>query len=224
MAPNVREIDVAEAALAPLRQLVPCIQAMAPDAPHILPTGPDSEIHLSRMDVAGWNSDIAWLSQDDVASFTWFEAIFESLGLASLVAPHVAVDRSVVMYSGFFVCRSFCDAPHYHFDWDGLDNQCFTFLAPLSDNCGDIPLVYRNLRGAESAYRYRPGKGIVFGDGFLHSTGPGRTDRQTVMLSFSFGTDRMESYPDMLKWSYQGRFHRRPDGIFMRDGKPVTPP
>jgi hypothetical protein len=41
---------------------------------------------------------------------------------------------------------------------------------------------------------------LIFGDGFLHATKPGQSDEPVVLLSFTFGTDKMgalaQDFPD----------------------------
>jgi hypothetical protein len=211
-APNVMEVDVAQAPLAGAARVAHEIQQ------HGLLTGPVeiAGLRLYAERPRDWGSDIRWLSQVDPQGFAFFQEIFDALGLAAHVEPYVRYDKSVVLYSGFFVARSHCEALHLHTDWIDGDNDGFTFLSPLTENCGEIGLVYRNLLGRETDYRYRLGKGLVFGDHFHHSTGPGKSAEPSVLLCFNFGTDRMENWDKLSQTTaYQGVFHRRPDGEFI---------
>ena len=213
---NVREVEVPAPVLARLEPFVPEVRAMTPTKGTMRAGGYD----FSVVHPMGWGSDILWIAQADRAGFAFFDAIFADLGLAETFAPHIACDRAPVLYSGFFVTRSRSDTPAWHYDWDGGDNQGFTLIAPISANCAELGIVYADVRGAEAAYAYRPGKGLVFGDRFYHSTAPGRTQQPTVFLSLTFGTDRMDNWDRLAATAgQQGMLHRRPDGVFMREGR-----
>jgi hypothetical protein len=212
IAPNVLEIDVDRGVLADLSAVSSLLQARAQVAGMVeLENG--LQLHASHPD---WQSDVLWVSQADRAGYDYFEDIFRRLRIAESVAEKIAYDREIVLYSGFFVTRSFCDRPDFHYDWTHANNDAFTFLGPVSDNCGELGLLYKNLRGQESCYDYTPGKGLVFGDFFFHSTAPGRARGVTVLLSFTFGTDRMDNWLEISRTAAaQGVFYRRPDGQFV---------
>lgn len=215
-APNVLEIDVPQAPLDALRTLVPQLQRQGPgSAPFTTPDGLSLHVHHHP----DWDSDILWITQFDEPTYRRLEAVFATLGVAEHVSERIAHDRRIVLYTTMFVCRSRCDLAHLHYDWQGTDNDAFTFLTPLSENCCDIDLVYEDFRGGPRTYRYRTGKGLIFGSHFHHSTAPGQTVAPAILLAFQFGTDRMERYDAILKSAYQGAFHCRPDGRFVRFGK-----
>jgi hypothetical protein len=220
-AANVREVDIGGQVLARLDPLVPALQAMTPETKALEAGG----IALSVSRPKGWGSDVAWISQADVAAFAFFDALFAELDLARQFAPHIACDRAPVLYSGFFVTRSRSTGGGWHYDWIDGNNDGFTLIAPISANCAELGLVYHDLRGEERRLDYRRGKGVVFGDHFHHATAPGETAQPTVLLSLSFGTDRMERWHRLSATAaHQGLMHRRPDGVFVRNGKPVSPP
>lgn len=217
-APNVLEIDLSPEVLAPLVELVPQFRGLGGNqTTATLDNGLSFHVTCPRK----WNSDIRWVTQYDEPTYRYFERVFDDLGIAAHVADKVETDREIVLYTSMLVCRSHCTEPKFHRDWTDLDNRAFTLLTPLSDNIGDFDLVYRSFRGEPLTYPYRARRGILFGDHFWHSTAPGQTDEPVVLLAFQFGTDRMEYYPQILKSAYQGAFHRRPDGAFVRDGKVV---
>ena len=215
LAPNVLEIDVPAAVLDPLRTLVPLLQAQRPgNPPLVTPDGLNLHIHHHP----DWDSDILWITQFDEPTYRHLEAVFDALAIAAQVEGRIAFDERVVLYTTMFVTRSRCDAAHLHFDWLNMDNDAFTFLTPLSENGCAIDLLYEDFRGQPRTYRYRHGKGLIFGSHFHHSTAPGKADEPAVLLAFQFGTDRMDRYKAILKSAYQGAFHRRPDGRFVRSG------
>ena len=160
-----------------------------------------------------WHSDIQWISASRPDSFERFQDVFDRLGIAEQVGGRLNLDREVRMYGGYLVVRSACSAPDFHSDWRKLDYQAFTLISPLTENAGEFGLLYIRLDQKEGVYRYRLGEAIIFGDHFMHSTAPGRTEEPVVLLSFTFGSDRME-YWDRI-WStaqYQSKLCRRPDG------------
>lgn len=212
VAPNVLEIDVDRSVLADLSQVASGLQQLGM-VEGLVDIG--NGVRLFSMHPT-WKSDILWISQADRAGYDYFEDIFRRLRIAETVASKIAHDREIIMYSGFFVTRSFCDESDLHHDWIDGDNDAFTFLAPITENCGELGLNFKTLREELAHYRYRLGKGLVFGDYFLHSTAPGRASGSTVFLSFTFGTDRMDNWPKIAHTvTQQGIFFRQPDGQFM---------
>ncbi len=213
LAPNVREVDVSLDRLAPIIALGPEIQKITRQVERLtLPGGLNMEV----LHPTSWNSDLLWIAADDEATYRHFETLFHALGVAEHVADHIAFDREIRLYNAMFVSRSHCREHYWHTDWSGSNNDGFTFLTPVSDNCGDIDLDYRDIRNEIRTYRYRKGKGIMFADFFNHSTAPGQSDKPAVLLALQFGTDRMEQWGEMLSGNYQGGFHCRPDGVFVR--------
>lgn len=215
LAPNVVEIDVDPTDIAELAPIASYLQRSG-TRDGLVDIGGGIRLFATH---PGWKSDIVWISQADRAGYDYFENIFRRLHIADNVARYIAHDRAIVMYSGFFVTRRTCTEPNFHFDWVDCGNDAFTYLGPVSANCSELGLVYRDLRGGIGQYTYRPDKGLVFGDYFLHSTAPGRASGTTVLLSFTFGTDRMENWEKIARTAAsQGMFHRRPDGQFMTSG------
>ena len=59
------------------------------------------------------------------------------------------------------------------------------------------------------------GEAIIFGDNFSHSTKPGRSTKPVILLSFTFGTDKMEHWEKIFRTAgYQSKLVCRPDGEF----------
>jgi hypothetical protein len=168
--------------------------------------------HVER---PGWNSDVRWISAAEEGNFARFDAAFDALDVARHVLPHVDVDEVVRMYQGFVVLRSECRAPDYHTDWLDTGNQAFTLLTPIGDPVPGFGLSFVTITGETRSYDYRRGEALILGDNFLHSTQPGRSPRPAALLSFNFGTDRMEHWPAIRKTAgVQGGLVRRPDGVF----------
>lgn len=215
LAPNVMEVSCDMDAFAPVLELLPQIQLVeADDAPITLGSG--QRFNTMAMSPQ-WASDILWISQDDLATYHFFDAMFRASGICERVAHRIEHDRDVRLYSGFFVTRSQCERADFHVDWLEANNQAFTFLLPLTDNCTQMGLTYRNARGEVASYAYQLGKGLIFGDYFEHATAPGQTEERSVLLCFTFGTDRMEDWPRIAETAAaQGRVHCRPDGVLMR--------
>ena len=213
LAPNVLEIDVDLALVGSLSQVCDLLQKAEPRDGLTIDIGNGLQCHVKH---PGWESDIAWVSQRDRAGYDYFESIFRQLRIAEAVADRIEYDRRIVMYSGFFVTRRTCNEPNFHCDWRGGNNDAFTFLTPLSANCGELGLTYRTLRNELAHYDYCLGKGLIFGDHFAHSTAEGEADGNTVLLSFTFGTDRMDNWPNIARTAAkQGIFHCQPDGQFI---------
>jgi len=161
------------------------------------------------------NSDIRWLSANSLRCFRFFQAGFQQLGLARVVEPWLDLKERVMMYSGFLVMRSNCQQADLHVDWNDTNNQAFTCITPLTDHTPDFGLLYQQRDGSLASYTYRPGKALVFGERFLHSTRPGQSQEPVVLLSFTFGTDKMDYWPAIAETAAaQGNLVRLPNGTF----------
>ncbi len=221
-APNVREVDADPAVIAGLAEVAAKLTNLNRMEGYVDIGG---GVKLYATYPEKWTSDIMWISQADRAGYDWFEDIFTRLNIAANVADCIDFDQRIVMYSGFFVTRKICSGVNWHHDWVDANNDAFTFLGPVSENCEDFGLAYQNFRGQDCRYDYRAGKGLVFGDHFLHSTHPGRTPETTVLLSFTFGTDLMENWDKISQTAAsQGMFYCQPDGTFVTREAPAAAP
>ena len=80
------------------------------------------------------SSDITWISVDDRHTFNRFERLFERLELAEMFEPVVDSTDRLCLYSAFYVVRSHCESPFFHFDWPAeLGVKALTLMTPLSD-------------------------------------------------------------------------------------------
>ena len=186
-------------------------------AEEFLPLAQSATVDPSFADVRPpWSSDIRWISAAVPEAFERFEDAFKRIGIAALVEPYLDIEREVRLYAGFLVLRSFCEKPNFHFDWDRTNNEAFTLITPVSKNAKGFGLLYRKLNGSIGEYDYKMGEALVFGDQFIHSTKPGRSSEPVVLLSFTFGTDKMEHWGKIsCTAGYQSRLVRQPNGNFL---------
>lgn len=163
-----------------------------------------------------WSSDIEWISNDSFRSYKVFFDCFERLGLAKAFSTIVDHDTSLILYCGFFVRRSRCTEYDFHVDWqNGCANNAFTLIAPLRQSEDSPGLAYRDVHGSIRKYSYRADRAIVFGSGFVHSTDLGSNESPSVLLSLTFGTDKMEHWGEISKTAAsQSRVFRLPCGLF----------
>ncbi|MDB4346382.1 hypothetical protein OAA48_00875 [bacterium] len=163
-----------------------------------------------------WNSDIEWISNDSFRSYQVFFDCFKRLGLAKAFSPFVDCKTNLILYCGFFVRRSRCSDYNFHVDWlEGCNNNAFTLIAPLLQSESSPGLAYHDLHGSIKNYSYRADRAIVFGSGFIHSTDLGTAESPTVLLSLTFGTDKMEHWGEISKTAaIQSRLIRLPCGLF----------
>jgi hypothetical protein len=159
---------------------------------------------------------MCWISPNTLDDFRFFHECFDRLGFYKEVVDVLDIIQTVRMYSGFLVSRSHCSQPNFHVDWEDTDLQAFTMLGPLTEVPPGFGLLYQRLDGSIAQYDYRLGKALLFGDGFLHSTQPGSSSSPVVLLSFTFGTDKMEYWERIATTAAsQGNLVRRPDGSFL---------
>lgn len=164
-----------------------------------------------------WHSDVRWLSPRSEKDFARFRSVFERLGVARHIAPFVDVVHEIRLYNSMLIVRSSCSEPDFHTDWRDNDNEGFTMMAPLTANCSGFGLLYKKVDGSIGEYDYKLGEALIFGDDFVHSTKPGRSDEPVVFLCFNFGTDKMQYWPRIERTAArQALLTCRPDGKFHR--------
>jgi hypothetical protein len=202
------------------------------NAPNVLKVNVDASVVQELLPICGgtldrgrfssisppWQSDMCWISANSARSFAEFQSLFDRLGVAAHVEPYVDFDTGVRLYCGFLVTRSVCEAPDFHVDWEDTNNEAFTLLTPVTGNCEGFGLLYRQINGEIAEYEYRLGEGLIIGDHFVHSTKPGRSDEPVVLLSFTFGSDKMIHWPKIARTAdaNQAQLIRRPDGTFRK--------
>ena len=164
-----------------------------------------------------WNSDIKWISNNSFRSYGVFNECFNKLQLARIFQQFVEHEKKIILYSGFFVSRSTCSEFTFHHDWiKKSQNNAFTLITPLIHPKDGINLIYKDVDGKASKYKYEFGKGLVFGSHFLHSTEVGSSTSPSILLSMTFGTDKMNLWEPISKTAlYQGNLVRLPNGNFV---------
>jgi hypothetical protein len=164
-----------------------------------------------------WNSDICWISPNTAEMFDVFYSIFRRLNIAAHVKEFLDIENDVQMYCGFLVRRRACLMPNFHVDWVDTNNEAFTLITPLSDNTKNFGLLYQTQDGSIIEYEYKMGEALIFGDKFIHSTKPGWSEKATLLLSITFGTDKMQHWPKIAKTAAtQSNLMRLPSGDFFR--------
>ena len=170
-----------------------------------------------------WDSDIRWISARTLEAFATFQDLFDRLGIAAVVRPYLDLEHAVRLYSGFLVERSVCKKPNFHLDWRNTNNEAFTLLTPITDNSAGFGLIYKKLDGTLGEYEYRIGEALIMGDHFMHSTRPGRSESPVLLLSFTFGSDRMEHWDRIAETAAsQGPLVQLPDGSFLFQGEEMS--
>jgi len=142
-----------------------------------------------------YGNELAWISNDNAKTYRMFRSCFGALGLAEAMKPLIPHDEKLVMYCGFFIVSHAISRPIWHVDY-GPNANGYTLLAPLFPLEPEHGrLLYRQPGGDPRRYEYEVGKGIVIGDGFLHTTEPyARVETPRVLLSMTFGSDRVADW------------------------------
>lgn len=164
----------------------------------------------------GWSSDIKWISNNSLSSYKQFLNLFSQLELEKISKDIITHERRIMLYSGFYVTRSKCEAPNYHVDWSEKSaNNAFTLICPLIQPEDGLNLLYKDINGREKQYTYQIGKAIIFGHRFIHSTSIGHSSSESVLLSMTFGTDIMDLWAPISETAgSQGKLVRLPNGLF----------
>ena len=163
-----------------------------------------------------WNSDIQWISNNSFRSYRVFYECFKSLQLNEIFKKFIDHEKEIILYSGFFVVRSSCKDFNFHVDWDNqCQNNAFTLISPIIHPENGVNFIYKDTEGKNRKYKYEIGKAIVFGSDFKHSTDIGSSSSPSVLLSMTFGTDKMQLWKPISKYVLgQGNVGRLPNGSF----------
>ena len=121
-----------------------------------------------------WRSDIRWYSARSRRDFRRFRSVFDGLDVARHVAPYLDLASEVRLYNGFLVIRSSCTEPNFHVDWTDANNEGFTLMTPLTDNCRGFGMLYRKADGSVGEYDYKVGEALIFGERFRPLNQAGR--------------------------------------------------
>ena len=163
-----------------------------------------------------WNSDIQWISVNNLASYNYFHPLFEKMRLNDIFKKIIDVDSKIVVYSMFFVVRSKITTHNWHVDFEaGTNVNAFTFLTPLQ-NKSNVHLAYKDVNENSNRYEYKKNVGIVFGENFSHSTDIASNESPEVIFCFSFGTDKMRDWKYIKRTAAtQGEHYMHPTHGFL---------
>lgn len=141
---------------------------------------------------------LAWVSADDLATHREFQNVFDRLGLAEAVMPLVDWSERIVMYQGFYVISNGVAEANWHVDYHE-GGHAYTLLTPLYDLDPEHGHLLFRSGELTMRYEYRRGAGAIVGERFLHATEPHPPGRPRILVSMTFGTDRMEHWPVLEK-------------------------
>ena len=165
-----------------------------------------------RFQVTTYHS-LAWVSAADLVTHREFEKVFDRLGLAEAVKPLVDWHERIVMYNGFYVVSNGVAEANWHVDYF-KGGHAYTLITPLYDlEPQHGHLLYLNREQELMRFSYRSGAGALVGELFMHATEPHPSGKPRVLLSMTFGTDRMEHWPVLERTiGHQGPFVVMPCG------------
>lgn len=174
--------------------------------------------------MGGVTSDITWISVDDQHTYHTFEGLFRRVVEAAKLedgdgplAAHVRPAKRLRLFSAYYVVRSRCSQPFFHYDYpEEVGLNALTLMTPLSDfkERDSFQLLYHKAAvespfqplgdgtAPPARYAYKKGRAIIFGGRFRHSTEPGAAhedDGVHAYLCFTFGTDRDEHWPTIYR-------------------------
>jgi hypothetical protein len=200
---NAFELTFDASVLAPLASIYESVVAPQLDLQTLRSTRTHDKLRGDGLcfHVAPYGSSLAWVSADDLPTYHEFLGLFDRLGLADAVKPLVDWRERIVMYQGFYVVTEGVPATTWHVDYYQGANA-YTLLTPLYEldpkhgHLWYIPdgqkLDNKNIKRHE----YRHGAGVLLGDGVFHCTEPHPPGpRRRVLVSLTFGTDRMAHWP-----------------------------
>ena len=139
-----------------------------------------------------WNGDLRWISPANQAAFDFFDQHFNKLDVVGKTEELLGDHGELIMYSGFFVTRSYTKKPYYHLDFSAeVGLNAFTLMTPINETGEVGNLLYHDAYGDEQVYNYSKGTGVCFGGNFYHSTQPFESTEQYAFLCFTFGVTDM---------------------------------
>ncbi len=165
--------------------------------------------------IPNWSGDISWVSAASKSTFNFFEQCYQSLEIEFKTQAVTGLEIPLIMYSGFFVVRSFATQTSYHHDYFNSGIQALTLITPiqLGNNNKTGHLLYKDNQQKECVYKYQIGKAILFGSDFLHSTQPFESQERCIFLSFTYGSTDLQAWKEIKKTAAnQGIAYRHPDG------------
>lgn len=146
-----------------------------------------------------------WISCNNLQTHALYQRFYAQLEIDDDVKKLLDYDSEIVVYCGFFVVGDRAPVPNWHVDYEPGANA-YTLITPLYKPApGHGNLLYKHANGRVDTHTYHLNEAVIFGDHFMHSTQPyPKTDSLRVMLSLTFGTDKM-TYWDALKKTIAGQ-------------------
>lgn len=143
---------------------------------------------------------LLWVSNNNVDTYMVFKDFYQHLNIDNDLKKLIDVENNIQVYCGFYVVGNRLHKEVWHFDY--LENaNAFTLITPLFEVAkehGD--LLYLNNEQKVRKHEYSYGEAVVFGDKFKHSTETySKSKDMRVMLSMTFGTDKMQYWPVLNK-------------------------
>ncbi len=143
---------------------------------------------------------LIWISNNNEMTYQIFKDFYTNLNIEQQLKKLIDVDENIQVYCGFFVLGNRLNKEIWHVDYlDGAN--AFTLITPLfevSKDHGD--LLYLNNEKKIRKHQYKYGEAVIFGDGFKHTTETyHKSVSLRVMLSLTFGTDKMKYWPVLQK-------------------------
>jgi len=159
-----------------------------------------------------WNGDLRWISSGNAKAFSFFDRCFEKLGVIEKTKQILGDCGPLIMYSGFFVVRSYTFNSYYHVDYSSaVGLNAFTLMTPVTDTGDSGNLLYHDIHGEEQVYKYAPGTAVCFGGEFYHSTEPFESPDPYTFLCFTFGVTDIELWDSIAETAAeQGLMYRHP--------------
>lgn len=157
---------------------------------------------------------LLWFSVNKQQKYDIYKAFFQSLNINNDLKQIIDYEKEIIMYSAFMVIGRQAPGTLWHYDFRKGANA-YTLITPLFEPEKEHGnLLYELNSEEERIYHYKLNQAIVFGEGFLHSTEPySYTDKIRVLLSLTFGTDKIKYWPIIKKnVKNQSKFYILPCG------------
>jgi len=152
----------------------------------------DLQLHVTSYGTA----PLLWISNNNAHTYDIFKSFMDELDIMDDIKELVDFENKIEIYCGFFVVGKKMDRETWHNDFQEGANA-YTLITPLFElGASHGNLMYKDQASAVKIYEYKMNEAVVFGDGFEHATQlyP-ETDSLRVMLSLTFGTDKIEYWP-----------------------------
>lgn len=171
--------------------------------------GPDNDYFI----VSYGGYPLLWLSSNNAPTLALFQRFFDGLGISEDLKQLVDHQERIVMYSGFFVLGNQAPYPLWHDDYYAGANA-YTLITPLYALAPEHGhLLWQVEPNDKRKYTYDLGEAIVLGEGFVHATEPYKPTGPRVLVSMTFGTDKLAHWGALKQTvTSQAKYFNRPCG------------